>query len=94
MTRKNKPERLVESVAQQNKNVGRSIEAMVENIADMPEAKLRSDWEEICLTSQLIVVQDLLLPEAGQPPKQSGTAHGRKNSKPKTNGSTHNGSAQ
>ena len=90
MTRKNKPERLVESVAQQNKNVGRSIEAMVDNIADRPDAKLRSDWEEICLTSQLIVVQDLLLPEAGQAPKQAGAAHGRKNqrdSKPKTNGS-------
>ena len=90
MTRKNKPERTVESVSQQNKSVGRSIDAMVDNIADRPDAEQRSDWEEVCIT-RLISIQDLILGDSEHPtPSQNGKVHGRKNprdSKSKTNGS-------
>ena len=90
MTRKNKPERTVEAVSQQNRSVGRAIEAMVDNIADRPDAEQRSDWEEICIT-RLISIHDLILGDSEQAtPSQNGKAHGRKNardSKSKTNGS-------
>ena len=90
MTRKNKPERTVESVSQQNKSVGRSIDAMVDNIAARPNAEQRSDRDEICIT-QLISFQELMLGGSEHPtPSQNGKVHGRKNprdSKSKTNGS-------
>ena len=90
MTRKNNPERTVESVSQQNKSVGRAIEAMIDNITVHPDADQRSDWEEICIT-RLISIQDLILGDSEQAsPSQNGKAHGRKNprdSKSKTNGS-------
>ena len=89
MSRKNKPERLVESVAQQNKIVGRSIDSIVENIASQPGAESRSDWNEICITAELVLVQDLLLGDADQGLRnQAGKVHGHKNSnesKSKTN---------
>jgi len=91
MTRKSKPERLVESLTQQNKIVNRSIDTMVENITSKPGAELRSDWHEISVTAELTLVQDLLLGDADQScqkKSETGKVQGHKflnDSKPKTN---------
>lgn len=59
--RKKKPERVIESIANQNKVVNHVVDGMIESVSKQQDACLRSDWEEIQKTSELALLQDLLL---------------------------------
>lgn len=81
MKRKQNIEPLVESLAQQNKTVSRTVDGIVEVVSSLPGARQRSDWSEIQKTSELIVVQDLVFgqdegedePHPTKPKKMSDT---------------------
>lgn len=60
MKRNPKIDQAVESLAQQNNVVGRSVDGIVESTSSQKDANLRSDWEEIQKTTELFILQDLV----------------------------------
>ncbi len=60
MKRKHKIDRAVESLAKQNNSISRSVDGIVETTSNQIDTELRSDWEEIQKTTELILLQDLV----------------------------------
>lgn len=60
MKRKKAIERVVENLAQENNCVSRSVDGLVEYVSSQCDADLRSDWQEIQKTTELILFQDLV----------------------------------
>ncbi len=61
MDRNQNLKKLVNSLAAQNKVVSHSVDGMVESVSNRSDFELRSDWYEVCKTSELILLQELLL---------------------------------
>jgi hypothetical protein len=88
MKSKKKIDHAVEAIAKQNVAVNRAIDGMVEHVSSQKDADLRSDWEEIQRTSEMIVVQDLVF---GQSEIEESSPMPKPNRKPEEQKSEHEG---